>query len=314
MTEPDPFDRRLDDFGARLSAASAMHAAGRRRACRSLTLAGGCVAAIAAVVAVVVLSGGGGRLDAVAEARAALTPGGDIIYMKSTTRMIHNDSHGGPAPQTTEQWSAVGPPRWRISQDVPRLAGRPPVKGHQEYSYAHGTTRTYDSARDRMSVISGYSDRGSAARVPSLFGPGSGDPEADLRSMLAAGTVTDEGEKHVGGRTVRRLVSRTGSGEHKPVRSLVYDVDPQTFAPIQATLSVTFPLTHPIRIAMRLTVEAYKRIALDATSARLLVIRTTPHTSFRVRTVQQVKRANARRRCEAPNALPIKGCPTQPHG
>ncbi len=313
MTEPDPFDRRLDDFGARLSAASAVHAAGRRRARRSLTLAGGCAVAVAAVVAVV-LSGGGGRLDAVAEARAALTPGGDILYMKSTTRVIDNNAHGGSAPQTTEQWSAVGPPRWRISQDVPRRAGRPPVKGHHENSYEHGTTRTYDSARDRMSVISGFSDRGSAARMPSLFGLGSAEPEADLRSMLADGTVTDEGEKQVGGRTVRRLVSRPRKSKRRPLRTLVYDVDPQTFAPIQATLSLTFPLTHPTRIAMRITVEAYRRIALDATSARLLEIPTTAHTSFRVRTVQQVRRDNARRRCEAPNALRVKRCPTQPHG
>jgi hypothetical protein len=64
------------------------------------------------------------------------------------------------------------------------------------------------------------------------------------------------------------------------VRTLVYDVDPQTFAPIEGTLTITIPSRpHALRLTSRMHVDAYERIPLTATTARLLRIQTTPRTT-----------------------------------
>jgi hypothetical protein len=258
-----PFDRFLDAFGDRLADASANRSARLRRR-RSLVFIGALPAGtVVAVVALLVSSGR--QLDPVAEARAALAPPGEIVYMKITSTLIAPKTSHPTPPQTTEQWSATDPPRWRFVQRI--------QPGREEFAYAHGAQSYYNADRDRLQVRTGYSDRGPGARVPSLLGLGSGDVQADLRSMLAGGKVTDMGTARVGGRTVRRLVSERLQGQHFRTR-LIYDVDPRSFAPVQATLSTTFPHMH---FVTRMHIDDYKRIPLNARTVALLQIRDECH-------------------------------------
>lgn len=291
MTERERLEHYLDDFGARLAgAAGAAPPAPRRRARRPLALALGGAAAIAAVAAVIGASGER-SLDPVAEARAALAAPGEIVYMKITSTTIVPGSSSVPPPQTTEQWSALDPPRWRFVQTLPRRGsvmrrvegGRMvPITGRQEMSYGAGVTRSYDADRDTLVVTRGYRDSDAAARLPSVLGQGSGDPAVDLRSMLLQGTVSDRGEQRLRGRAVRRFVveqRRDGPNDPPTVRRLVYDVDPQSFAPIEGRFTITFgPGQSLPRITSVMRVDAYERIPLDATSAKLLRIPATPRT------------------------------------
>lgn len=262
----------------------------------------GGAAAIAAVAVVLAASGERG-LDPVAQARAALAAPGEIVYMKITSTTIGPGSSSvPPPPQTTEQWSALGPPRWRFVQTLPRRGavmgsvedGRMiPITGRQEMSYGAGVTRSYDADRDTLVVTRGYRDGDAAARLPSVLGQGSGDPAVDLRSMLLQGTVSDRGEQRLRGRTVRRFVveqRRDGANDPPTMGRMVYDVDPQTFAPIEGRFTITFgPRRSLARITSVMHVDAYRRIPLDDTSAKLLRILTTPRTRARFDTKQRLQ-------------------------
>lgn len=291
-------DRHLDDFGARLARAAAQAPAPRRRRL-ALSVAIGAVSI--AVIAVVLAASGERSLDPVAEARAALAPPGEIVYMKVTSTTSAPGASSVPPPRTTEQWWTADPLRWRLEEVIPRptrsSGGRMdadgPIFGREERSYAAGVTRHYLAERDRLVVVRGYRDDEGAARLPSVLGQGSGDPEADLRSMLLEGTVSDRGEQRLRGRTVRRFVVEQRSQravDPAAVRQLVYDVDPETFAPIEGRFSVSLSESHPLaRITLRMRVDAYRRIPLTARSAELLRIRTTPNTKATFDTAQRLR-------------------------
>lgn len=317
MTEHDPMEAYLDDFGARLAPATPPP----RRAPHLRPI--GLVAAIAVavlVVAAVAISGSGNSLDPVAEAQAALAQPGEIVYMKITSTSVRGSFNSVPPPRTTEQWSTLDPPRWRFVQTIPPPGGRGgsvgdahgPIAGRQEFSYANGEQRSYIAERDTLDVRQGYGDDGPAARVPSLLGVGSGDIQTDLRSMLGDGEVTDQGEQQVNGRTVRRLVSEqhttpspTADSSRKPAqptggtisRRLVYDVDPETFAPIDGWLTFHVPSSpQPLSVTTRMHVDDYKRIPLNDTTAKLLEIQTTPKTKVTVHTAQELREQQQRMR------------------
>lgn len=279
MTDAERLESYLNDFGERLERAA--HApTGTHRRPRMAVLAL-CAGAIVAIVVAVSLGATSKRLDPVAEARAALGSPGEIVYMKITSQITPQTTDNGlPSPQTTEQWSAVSPLRWRQVQAIaPPSRGQGamgdahgPIFGRMELSYAHGVQRLYRAERDTLTVTSGYRDDESAARIPSVLGQGAGDPQGDLRSMLDA-DVSDEGEQQVGGRTVRRFVSARPRGAVR----LVLDVDPVTFAPLEATISHSFP-DDGRRILTHVNVDDYKRMPLTASTERLLEIQTTPQT------------------------------------
>jgi hypothetical protein len=281
----DPLDRYLDDFGTRLDTASANPP--RRRLGRPALALAATVAA--AALTVVLLTGSGEPLDPVAEARAALTAPGEIVYMKLTSRA--NASRGvvvSAPPQTSEQWTTEHPRRWRLALvSEPAKHGTPARRAGdvQQLSYADGTSRSYTASRRSMLVMRGLHDGDPRARLPSILGPGTGDPATDLRSVLdAAGEVRDEGEVRSQGRTVRRLVRDERAGGVLRLR-LVYDVDPKTFAPVGATLSrwVRSRGVKPRMLSVRIRVDAYKRIPLNDTTAKLLEIDTPPGTKVVVR-------------------------------
>jgi hypothetical protein len=285
-------DRYLDDFGGRLEDA----ARGRRRPQRRRRLVLAFAAAVAgAAVLATVLTASQRVLDPVAEAREALLAPGEIVYMKVTSSLLDAE---GPA-NTVELWSATDPPRWRMVQELDPAAGivsdeHGRVRGRMELSYGNGEQSVYYAERDTLEVNQGFSDHGPHARVPNPLTFGSGDVEADLRTMLRDGEVTDMGEQQAGGRTVRRLVSESEGGTAKVARRLVYDVDPDSFEPIQATL--TFRLgDNADAFTTRMTVDAYERIPIDEASARLLEIQTTPRTKVTVNTPEEMRERD--RRC-----------------
>lgn len=294
--EHDPLERYLDDFASRLRAADAAPTRPRRRRRRVAVAAASAV--VAAVAAVVLLAGpgGGDRLDVVAEARAALSPRGEIVHMVIRAEAPPDDA-GTPPPHVTEQWTAVDPPRWRVVQVLPRPGegrgtvgdAQGPIFGRQEFAYAGGVQRVFTAQRNTLVVQKGFSDDGPAAQAPGLFGMG-GDPQADLRAMLASGEVTDTGERRVDGRTVRRLVSETSRDTFR--RRLVYDVDADTFAPVQGSLTITLGAGTPQArdISTRFVVERYERIPITPQSAKLLTITTNPDTKVTVRTAEDLRR------------------------
>lgn len=247
-------------------------------------------AVTAAVVAATVLAASGEHLDPVAEARAALAAPGEIVYMKITSQPLDANGQIAGSGATSEQWSTRDPSRWRLIETLRNDASAP-----QQIAYANGEQLEYNATRDTLVVNQGLSDDGPAAHVPSPLPRRPVDTAADLRSLLA-GDVSDEGEQQADGRTVHRLIS-ISNGDLGVQRRLVYDVDPDTFTPIAATLSVTFPATNGESrdFVTRLYVEAYKRLPLDATTTKLLQIQTTPHTNITTNNPDQLRAAQQRR-------------------
>jgi hypothetical protein len=253
-------------------------------------------------------SGAGRHLDVLAQARAALAPDGQIVHMKITTSLADS---GGPRSTTTEQWSATDPTRWRLVQVIPP-AGSPggtvgdehgPIHGRQEFAYAGGAESDYIAERDTLDVVKGFSDAGPAGQVPSILGLPGGDPASALRAALDAGTVTDEGERQVDGRTVRRLVSDSSADGFR--RLLTYDVDPDTFAPIDGDVQFGPPRSGVPAIRMHFDVDTYERLPIDDDSAKLLRIATDSATKVTIRTRQEV---------QAQVRDTLTGCHPNPHG
>jgi hypothetical protein len=222
--------------------------------------------------------------------------------MRITSTTVSPGSSSVPPPRTTEQWSLAEPLRWRFVETIPRRApgrggvidanGRP-LFGRQERSYAGGVLRAYNAERDTIVVTRGYRDRDGAARMPSVLGQGSGNPESDLRSMLLKGKVTDRGGQQLRGRTVRRFeIEERSQRANDPgiTRRLVYDVDPATFAPVEGRMSLSFGARRSLpRITLHMRVDVYRRIPLTAKSAGLLRITTTPRTKATFDTKQKLR-------------------------
>ena len=276
----EPLDRYLDDFGLRLCAAAASPAPPRRR--RLAFLATPAVAA-AVLAAVLVFGTGGERLDVVAEARAALSPPDAIVHM-----VIRSDRDVGRPGQkiVTQQWTTVDPLRWRVVREMPDgtglLENGSLFAGRVELAYADGVRRAYTSLYDRLNVTRGVSEEGLAARVPSASAL-SGDAQADFRAMLASGTVRDAGEHRVDGRPVRRLVGEPSPKGFPPDTRFVYDVDPETFAPVRYVID--FP--EPRDLDIEYFVDIYERIPLTPETAQLLQFEVPTDTEIVVGDAEQ---------------------------
>jgi hypothetical protein len=267
-------DRYLDDFGDALR-----HA---RRPRRGLIL-GGAVALATAVVAALLLIAPAGQqrpgapVDALAAVRKALDPNGVILHMR-----VRSDTPPGThGVQHTwqETWTAQDPQRWRMKQ---RQRGSHGVDYDSDWSYAHGEFSTYE--RGRYVVRQGYKDNTPQTRLPTLFSTAGKDPDTDLRSLLTSGKLEDEGEVQSGGRTVRRLV-RDDNG----LRTVVFDVDPVTFAPIGGTMTFRFP--HGGRtMTITLAVEAFERLPITPETEKHLLLDVPPGTPKRVVTATEKHR------------------------
>lgn len=301
----DPYDKYLDDFGARLRSASPSPVPPQRR--RGVLAGALATTGALAVTLVLLLTGSpqGTPLDVVAKARAALSPRGEIVYLK-----IRTEPPGGP-DRTTERWTATDPPRWRVVQTLPSdrsggtVRGGRRIVGRMELSYARGAQSTYLARFDELIVQQGYAEGGPASMPP-------GPLVANLRALLAEGSVRDAGLAERDGRTVRRLVQRKALPGNE-MHTFVYDVDPDSFAPVAAELRFRSPARRlpggrsapALRTDIVFTVLAYERIPLNARSAKLLTIPTTPKTE-----VTRISAAERRRQQREAQ----KGCHTRSDG
>jgi hypothetical protein len=292
-------DRYIERFGAQVHAAEPPR---RRR-----ELAAVAVAALVAAAVLIIAPGGGTRpVDAIAAARAALEADGQILYMKVRLQL---DPGVGIAPgakieHVNEQWSQSNPKRWRYR-------GTRTDGSWAEFAYVDGAATNYDSDTNRGRTITGYEDTDPQARAPGLFGVrGGNDPDADLRAMLAAGRLEDTGLVQAHDRTVRRL---EGGDRH---RSWIYDVDPETFAPVGGAMTLHHPKA-PVHTT-RFVVEAYERIPLGTD---VFTVETKPHPTVTRLTKQQFlnhaaeqrRRLKTWSRCVKRNRGSHEGCGPSPY-
>jgi hypothetical protein len=257
-------DAYMDDFGRDLERAAARRRSRRRLARRALLPALPVGAALA--VAVTALPGGGGDVDAVAAARAALAPDGEIVHMKIELR------EGERLFMPSEQWYAANPTRWRTRFEGPRIPGE---KTRIETGFSDGRLRFYDERTDTVTIW--RNAKVPHATAPGLFG---GDPATDLREQLGNGDVRDDGVVTYDGRPARRLVREHTVKQMK--QRFVYYTDPVTFEPIGGQLSIRHK-DGRILGGPRFTVTKYERLPLNATTERLLELDKTPKTRYVLR-------------------------------
>ena len=262
-------DAYMDDFGRDLKRTTKSRTHRRRI---GILIPAGAAAALG-----VALLPSGHSVDAIAAARAALSPSGEIVHMKVQVLGRKGAVVVGP----TEQWYAADPARWRVVFDVPSRPGAhaAAVAGQVQVAYTPNRVRQYVSKSDKATVYTGI---GSEATTPGLAG---GDPSTTLRDQLAKGDVRDDGVVTVDGRKVRRLVSTSKMG--KMTRRLVYYMDPDTFVPLGGRQSFDGPKNSHFQIDFKIT--DYKRIPFNAETAKLLQIQHTDHTTFAWKTIKPHK-------------------------
>jgi hypothetical protein len=299
-------DRYFDGFGAQL------HAAKPPRRRRGFALGGALALATAVVVALLLLapSGGGGSgpgpVDAIAAARKALDPAGVILHMRIRTELPGR----GIRTSFEETWSAQDPQRWRLKQ---WNRGDRGFASDSEMAYGGGEQSSYE--RGRLTIRQGYTDNTPQTRLPTIFSQRGEDPDSDLRALLTSGKLKDEGEQQAGGRTVRRLTKQDG------LRTMVFDVDPVTFAPLGGSMTFrTPPKTKIPEMTLTFEVEAFERLPITAETEKLLKIappagtKTTVYTAGDMRRFQREYRAWRKKctkgknhRLSCPRALPRLG-------
>lgn len=310
----DPYQRFLDNFGTGLERASRRSTPRRRPAA---ALGGAIGVATAAVTAVLILGAGEDRLDAVAQARQALEPAGQIVHLVARDRVdipAADDVRDGPAPPptTTEQWSASDPTRWRIAFSNPDAAKTPGavevsdeqgvIVGPVQFAYGAGTSSVYYERRNTLTRVRGVRDQDpTAVPGPALLGA---DPVATIRGMLDRGELRDTGKHSNGARTVRRLVgepavpAREAGSQPAGAARVEYDVDADTYAPVTARLELGDSASGDARPAATIVVSflTFERLTPTKEHLELLEIQPTGHPTVINRTAREA--AAAARRAE----------------
>lgn len=240
----------------------------------------GAVAAVAGMVAAaVLLTGGSGGIDVVAKARAALAPRGQIVHMRWTIEPAGCAASASKKCRSSrlrmEQWSTDDPYRARR---IIRTASR--FGGPTQVAYADGKMQTYSG---HVLRIERAPDPPRPLIDPPLGrfeGIFHGDAAAALRRMLAQGTVHDAGTAQVDGRPVRRLVGHLSFS--RSFERVVYDVDRETFAPVDGTLTFKSTADGESRgggFSSHFRVTRYERIDLTPETSKLLTITPKPGTN-----------------------------------
>jgi hypothetical protein len=260
-------------------------------------LATAAVALIALVASSALPAGGGAALNIVAQARAAVSPEGDIVHFLVRFEpgqygglpAVTGGAGGqmiGHATGEIERWSAIDPSREHTTTFISPADGGAPLTTEQDYS--DGTLRTHNSWETTVQV-----DHLTAAQSqpfeqgagpPSAGDTGfAGDPVDTIQSLLAAGTLRPAGQEVLDGRSVLRLVgstttNATADGSAAPI-SYEYLVDPNTYAPVQITSTEQLaarpndgdPAARAARsVVTRWVFESYERIPLTSQTAPLL--------------------------------------------
>jgi hypothetical protein len=275
------YERLLEDFGQLLQEAAVRPVGGQRgrRRAGALVLAG-----IAAGALMLTGAGGGGRLDIVAQAKAALAPlVGHVVHLVTTSHMeMRGGSQAeivGPeaennTPRVAERWSASQPTRWRVASTVPSVTAQGTHPEQVQRSYGGGTEETYLQSLNTLEIRTGVSED----ILLASSGPLGSDPVARIRSMLEAGQLHDAGGGTVDGHAVKRLLGEkevnTPLRPPHPPWPVEYDVDPNTYAPVRFTVEevgMSFPgnAGTPTEVW---EVNTYEALPLNETTAALLSI------------------------------------------
>jgi hypothetical protein len=281
--EDTGYERLFEDFGQMLREAEASPPRRRWRSPRAAAAA----LALAVILAGTLLlsgAGSGGRLDVVAQAKAALAPRGQVLHLVTTSHMelrggsqaeIVGREAEGNTPRVAERWSASEPTRWRIAATVPFVTADGAHPEATQLAYAGGTEELYLQSLNRLQITSGVNEGG--ARVSLHDGALGADPVARIHSMLEAGLLHDAGSGTVDGHAVERLLGDElgsppgGSRVHWPVE---YDVEPNTYAPVRLTVEevgMRFPgnTGTPTQVV---EVDTYEQLPLNETTLALLRI------------------------------------------
>lgn len=196
-------------------AAVAERQARRRRRTRRQAPVAAIVALTAVITAVTALwSDPSGRLDVVAQARAAIT-GGELLH-SITVRTVERPGVAAEVTRT-ESWSATEPTRWRLSFD-----------GMQSV-FRDGRVITY-----RGGQLVAQQPLGEGGGLPGLSALGQ-DPVSGIRSLLDSGQLKDAGSIQADGRTLRRLAGTfpiPRVDNYGTELTVTYDVDPDGYAPV----------------------------------------------------------------------------------
>ena len=169
--EDTGYERLLEDFGQMLREAEAT-ARRRRRRRRGQPRPRFALAGILGGALLLTGAGSGGRLDVVAQAKAALAPPGQVVHLVTTSHMeMRGGSQAeivGPeaednTPRVAERWSAPQPTRWRVAATVPFVTADGAHPEEMQLAYAAGTEELYLQSLNRLQITSGVSEDG--ARV-----------------------------------------------------------------------------------------------------------------------------------------------------
>ena len=277
------YERLLEDFGQMLQEAETRPAGrqrGRRRAAAGALVLMGIVAGVLALMG----ASSGGRLNVVAQAKAALVPLGHVVHLVTTSRMEMRDGSQaeivGPeaennTPRVVERWSASEPTRWRVAATVPYVTAHGAHPEQMQLAYAGGTEELYLQSLNTLDITTGVNE--GSARVSLSDGPLDADPVARIHSMLEAGQLHNAGSGTVNGHAVERLVGEELSSPleqaHQPW-PVEYDVDPSTYTPVRFTveevgMSFQGNTGTPTQVV---EVNTYEQLPLNETTASLLSI------------------------------------------
>ncbi|HXQ00836.1 MAG TPA: hypothetical protein VN845_12340 [Solirubrobacteraceae bacterium] len=278
------YERLLEDFGQMLQEAETRPAGrqrGRRRAAAGALVLTGIVAGVLALMG----ASSGGRLNVVAQAKAALVPLGHVVHLVTTSRMEMRDGSQaeivGPeaeenTPRVAERWLASQPTRWRVAATVPYVTTQGTAHPEQmQLAYAGGTEELYLQSLNTLDITTGVNE--GSARVSLSDGPLGADPVARIRSMLEAGQLHDAGSGTVDGHAVERLVGDELSSPLEQAHQLwpvEYDVDPSTYTPVRFTveevgMSFQGNTGTPTQVV---EVNTYEQLPLNETTVSLLSI------------------------------------------
>jgi hypothetical protein len=280
------YERLLDDFGQMLHEAET-RPAGRQRGRRRAAAGALALAGIATGTLMLTGAGSGGRLDIVAQAKAALEPLGHVVHLVTTSRMeMRGGSQAeivGPeaednTPRVAERWSASQPTRWRVAATVPSVTAQGTHPEQVQRAYAGGIEEVYLQSLNTLDIRTGVSE--DSTRVSLHDGPLGTDPVARIRSMLEAGQLHNAGSGTVDGHAVERLVGDELSpplGWSHPPWPVECDVDPNTYTPIRFTVEevgMSFPgnTGTPTQVV---EVNTYEQLPLNETTVSLLSIHPT---------------------------------------
>jgi hypothetical protein len=282
--EDTGYERLFEDFGQLLREAEARPHRRRRRRPPRAAVAAVALAGVLAGTLLLTGAGGGGRLDVVAQAKAALEPVGQVVHLVTTSHMeMRGGSQAeivGPeaednTPRVAERWSASEPTRWRIAATVPFVTTDGAHPEETQLAYAGGTEELYLQSLNRLQITSGVNEGG--ARVSLHDGALGADPVARIHTMLEAGRLHDAGRGTVGGHAVERLLGdELGSppGGSRVPWPVEYDVEPNTYAPVRLTVEevgMRFPgnTGTPTQVV---EVDTYEQLPLNETTLALLRI------------------------------------------